>query len=115
MTGNWMMTDDFYFSRPTSKLTGLVCPSETMLEYTVWLEDKFVGYFKKLHKTTDIGGDLLSIMEKECLDQPCDTFDKNILLRLFIRLRIYYCPKFANWQLAASKRKNRKYIKVVHL
>ena len=94
---------------------GLIVPSESMLQYVVELEDQFVGYFSSLKKTKGVGNELLDILDRVTLQQPCASFAKKYLLMLFIRMRIYYCLKFANRELKSSKRKNRKYLKIVHL
>ncbi len=104
------------YETDTSSFGGLIAPSTSMLLYTTALEDEFVQYFKQLRKTTDIGKDLLKRLMEIRLDVSCPNFDKNFLLRLFVRMRIYYCLKFENRNLSKTKkRKNRKYLKVAHL
>ena len=94
---------------------GLVAPSEFMIAFIIRLEDIFVEYFRGLKKTKGMGSDLLHLMDKESFKDDCNKIDKQFLLMLFIRLRIYYCIKFGNRELASGKRKSRKYLKVVHL
>ena len=94
---------------------GLVNPSQTMLGYTIRLEDHFTAYFKEPKKTAGIGSDLLQISKTQNLEGPCERFELDYPIKLFIRMRVYYCLKFANRELASSKRKNRKYLKIVHL
>ena len=91
---------------------GLVNP---MLAYTIQLEDHFKAYFKKLNETAGICNDLLHFLKTADLQGPCERFEFHYLIKLFIRMRIYYCLKFTNRDLASSKRKNRKYPKIVHL
>ena len=102
------------YDSDSSIFGGLVVPSESMMSYVVSLEDKFVEYFRNLKKVNSIGGDLLQLLKKDKLDS-CEFFDSKYMLLLFTRMRIYYCLKFANRTLQESKRKNRKYMKVVHL
>ena len=103
------------YDTDSSMFGGLVAPSEEMIEFTTAIENKFIDFFRKLNKTHGIGKDLLQILEKVNLTVGCQDFAKDYLLKLFIRMRIYYCLKFANRNLEASKRKNRKYLKIVHL
>ena len=86
-----------------------------MLQYVVELEDQFVGYFSSLKKTKGVGNELLDILDRVTRQQPCASFAKKYVLMLFIRMRIYFCSKFANGELESSKRMNRKYLKIVHL
>ena len=94
---------------------GLTVPSKTMMDFLIKLEDIFVRYFRNLRKVKSIGSEILEIMEKEILNIQCVQFDKRYMVMLFIRLRIYYCIKFGNRELASTTRKSRKYLKVVHL
>ena len=86
-----------------------------MINYVIKLEDAFVHNFTNIDMLQGIGNHLMEILMAERFDIPCNDFPKVFLLRLFIRMRIYYTLKYANRKLASSKRKNRKYIKVVHL
>jgi hypothetical protein len=46
----------------------------------------------------------------------CQEFPKDYMLKLFLRMRIYYTIIFENRKLASpSKKKSKKYIKVAHL
>ena len=100
----------------SSSFGGLTAPSEIMLTYITSLEDLFVTYFKSLKQTKNVAADLIKRLQKVELNIPCANFDKNFLVKLFVRMRIYYCLKFENQNLGKSKkRKNRKYIKVAHL
>eukprot|EP00795_Rhopilema_esculentum_P011123 gene11123-20003_t len=105
------------YDRESSMFGGLIAPSQDMILYTTMIEDKFVDYFNTLNKTVGICHELLTCLNQAELNVPCGNFDKDYLLRLFIRMRIYYTLKFANQDLAAptSKKKNRKFVKVAHL
>ena len=95
---------------------GLVVPSVAMINFPTALEDEFVQFFSNLTKVFDIAKDLLNKLLSIHLNIECQDFDKEFLLMLFIRTRIYYCLKFENRQLATSKkRRNKKFIKVTHL
>lgn len=120
-----LVDDDSYDDRRTllsfkaydsdSSYGGLIAPSNVMLQYTIQLEDTFIKHLRNLQKVTCVGRDLLQLLESIHLDQPCDSFNTKYLLMLFIRLRVYYCLKFANRELRTPGRKNKKYFKVAHL
>ena len=100
----------------SSSFGGLTASSEIMLTYTTSLEDLFVTYFKDLTQTKNFAADLIKRLQKVELNIACANFDKTFLVKLFVRMPIYYCLKFENQILGKSKkRKNRKYIKVAHL
>ena len=104
------------YNNESNLFGGLVAPSELMITFTLNLEDEFTKHMQTLRKTAEVGKELLHKLEKIKLDVHCEEFDRKYLLMLFIRLRIYYCLKFANRVLEKpKKRKNRKYIKVRHL
>ena len=103
------------YDSDTSIYSGLIVPSVQMLQFANKVEEKFISFFNDIKQTTGVGKELLSILVKENLDVPCTDFDKVFLLKLFIRMRIHYSLKYVNRELVATKRKNRKYIKIVHL
>lgn len=103
------------YNTGSSAYSGLTVPSDEMLSYVNKLEDAFISFFVKLEKSKGIGRDLLELLGKIELDIPCKEFNRVFLIRLFVRMRIYYCLKYVNRELVTTKRKNRKYIKLVHL
>ena len=87
-----------------------------MLTYTTSLGDLVVTYFKSLKQTKNVAADLIKRLLKVELNITCANFDKKFLVKLFVRMRLYYCLQFENQNLGKSKkRKNRQYIKVAHL
>ena len=64
-----------------------------------------------------VGDDLLKIVKSTPVNfQQCPAFSMEHMLKLFLRMCIYYTIKFANQKfLSTSKKKSRKYIKVTHL
>ena len=94
---------------------GLVAPSQEVLTYANKIEDQFIAYFSLLNKTVGIWNDILQCLKKIELHVPCQEFDQEYLLKLFVRMRIYYSLKFANRNLASCKRKKWKFVKVAHL
>ena len=95
----------------------LQMPSQCFLDYILRLEDSFVKHFSVYTKSTKVGDDLLKIFKSMPVNfQQCPAFPMEYMLKLFLRMRIYYTIKFANRDFASTpKKKSRKYIKVSHL
>jgi hypothetical protein len=103
-----------------STFGGLHVPSMSFLDFVTKMEDAFVANFSVFSKSSCIGKHLLAKLENVAVSfQMCENFPLDYLRKLFLRMRIYYCLKFANCDLSAtkskSKKKNKKYIKVTHL
>jgi hypothetical protein len=101
-----------------SAFGGLHAPSMSFFEFITKMEDVFVANFSVFSKSSYVGKHLLAKLENVAVSfQMCENFPIDYLRKLFLRMRIYYCLKFANRDFASpkSKRKNRKYIKVAHL
>ena len=97
---------------------GLHAPSISFLDFVTRMEDAFVANFSIFSKSMCIGKHLLTKLENVAVSfEKCEDFPLDYLRKLFLRMRIYYCLKFANRDFSAtkSKRKDRKYIKVAHL
>ena len=45
----------------------------------------------------------------------CSGFPKIYVLKLFVRMRIYYALKFGNRELSTVSKKNKKYFTIQHL
>ena len=94
---------------------GLNVPSSGYLEYIIHLEDHFVKHFTVTTKQQKVGASILKILKTTPVPfQSCPGFPLEFLLKLFLRMRIYYNIKFANREFSSNK-KSRKYIKVAHL
>ena len=80
------------------------------------LEDVFFKNFLIYTKSLTVGKDIHLLLNQIPLPfKCCDEFPLEFMRKLFLRLRIYYCLKFANRELSSTKKKNRKYLKVAHL
>ena len=100
----------------SSSFGGLTAPSEIVLSHTTSLEDLFLTHSKTLKQTKNVAADLIKTLQKVELNIACANFDKNFLVKLFVRMQIYYCLQCENQNLGKSKkRKNRKYITFAHL
>jgi len=93
------------YNTGSSAYSGLTVPSDEMLSYVNKLEDVFISFFDKLEKSKGIGRDLLELLGKIELDIPCKEFNRVFLIRLFVRMRIYYCLKYVNRELVTFSHK----------
>lgn len=99
---------------------GLLAPVTPYLEYVIKLEDIFVRDFSAYTKSDGIRRKILLQLQRVPVPfQQCPDFPLEYLLKLFLRMRIYYSIKFANRDLNSTKgkkiKKSKKYIKVAHL
>lgn len=94
----------------------LVYPSQLFLCYIKDLEKNFELLYEKYGATEGVGWKIYSFLIKiEYKFQTCDHFPHDFLLKLFIRLRIYYSIKFENKKLLINKKYRQKLNIVKHL
>ncbi|CAH2105527.1 unnamed protein product [Euphydryas editha] len=94
---------------------GLQAPPDDFVDYIRRLETELMSVFTSC-TGNNIGLKLfqhLSLIEFKT--KPCACFPKDFLLKLFIRMRIFYIIKFNNRNFKCSKSRNRKYLSVAHL
>ena len=86
---------------------GLLAPAAPYLQYIKNLEDVFVKDFSMFTKHNAIGKTILSKLQGVPVPfTHCTEFPLQYLLKLFLRVRIYYTIRFANREfLPARKRK----------
>ena len=97
---------------------GLLAPATSYLQYVIQLEDLFVKDFSMYTKGVGVGKSILMKLQDVPVSfQHCPEFPFQYLLKLFLRLRIYYSIKFANRNLSCNNnnKRSKKYIKVTHL
>ena len=99
---------------------GLLAPTKSYLDYVIQLEDIFVRDFATYTKCSGIRKKILAELQSVTVPFTlCPEFQLEYLLKLFLRMRIYYSIKFANRELSTNKskkpKKSKKYIKVTHL
>ena len=98
---------------------GLLAPTKPCLDYVTKLEDQFVRDFSAYTKSEGIRKKIL--VHPQSVPVPftvCSEFQLDYLLKLFLRMRIYYSIKFAKRDLSTGSKKakkSKKYIKVAHL
>ena len=97
---------------------GLLAPATSYLQYVIQLEDLFVKDFSMYTKSVGVGKSILMKLQDVPVSfQHCPEFPFQYLLKLFLRMRIYYSIKFANRNLSCknNNKRSKKYIKVTHL
>ena len=106
----------FFKAYKESNFGGLNIPSTCYLEYITKLEDAFVKSFSVTTRNTNVGINILKVIERIPVPfHTCAEFPLAYLQKLFVRMRIYYSIKFANREFSSTKKKSRKYLKVKHL
>ena len=100
----------------TGPFGGLLAPASNFEDYIVTLEDMFVESLPSVVFKVGVGKSLLSQLPQFSLPE-CSEFPSLFLLKLFIRMRLYYALKFRNRQLLSpgGSKKCKKYFKVSHL
>ena len=94
----------------------LVVPTTSFVQYITNIEQEFIGEFSNSMTTSGVGKHIVDVLP-EFTGSNCSEFPGNYLVRLFVRMRIYYVVKFKNRELAQKKgdKKNIKYFKIAHL
>ena len=106
-----------YFNANQSKtkpFSGLLIPSEDFVHYITLLESTFVDELPIVLNKAGLGKYLVGKLIEFSVPQ-CSRFPGDYVLKLFIRMRLYYALKFANRDFTSRGRKNRKYFKITHL
>ena len=106
------------FSQKGGEFGSLVVPCEEFVRYILVsrIEEKFISSFKNVFFEIRVARMLM----KEITPIPlppkvCKFFPKLYLLKLFVKVRIFYILKFVNQDLKTSTRRNTKYLKISHL
>lgn len=97
---------------------GLRSPGETFLYFIYHLEKIFTPNFDQVCTKSGISHFYFEKMKHIVFPHPCCDFPTTYVIKLFIRLKIFYTIKFANQDIACSKkgdRKNRKIKILSHL
>ncbi|KAG8233299.1 hypothetical protein J437_LFUL013466 [Ladona fulva] len=81
----------------------LKAPHVNFLSYVSALEDIFVENLDKMVLRPSVGLSLVNLMAKSInFCPPCQNFDVIYLLKLFVRMRIYYTLKYTNRDLRST-------------
>lgn len=83
--------------------------------YIQKLEEIFVNNFEKNCFQKKISNYLFNQVQDVEFEVPCPKFPKIYLLKLFIRMRIYFTVSHHNKQCKSTSRKTRKMLNILHL
>ena len=96
----------------------LKSPSEEFVHYIYRLEQIFLSLFDDVSCSEGISNNFFSEMSNITFVRPCTDFPKIYVIKLFVRLRIFYTLKYANRDLKSAKKTdktNRKVMILSHL
>lgn len=89
--------------------------SDNFCQYIYQLEEIFVKNFESNCFQKNIGAYLFQLAQNVNFQPPCQNFPKTYLLKLFIRMRIYFTLSQHNKSCKGIHSKNRKLINILHL
>lgn len=92
-----------------------MCPKLLFFKYIYTLEQNFFSLFSDLCINSNIGATYFDILKTIEFNPPFQMFPKTYVLKLFIRLRIFYALKFVNREFRKQKLGNKKNRKIVIL
>ena len=95
-------------------LTFLIVPSDDFVEYIKKMEETFRKSFEKKHVNCKLAAGIYKQVKDIPFSSPCPCFPKVFLIKLFIRMRIFYTVKFNNKAFRMSQPR-RKYFSVADL
>lgn len=95
------------FNTTKSPFGSLQCPSEIFILFIFNLENIFCAKFEEICGTRGVSKRLFDIMKNVEFEHPCPQFPKIYVIKLFIRLKIYYTLKYTNRDLRISGKDRR--------
>jgi len=105
-----------YENADKSTFGNLQMPHDNFYNYIYNLESVFIDNFPILSLEVGVGDKLKMRLFNIIYEHPCLYFNKDYLLKFFIRFRIYVSIKFLNRNLVSEKIiKNRKLAILQHL
>lgn len=105
-----------YENSEKSTFGNLMMPHSEFYNYINSLETVFINRFPILAAENKVGEKLKLSMLSVYYSHPCENFNKEYLLNLFIRFRIFSSVKFLNKEMVSEKvKKNRKLATLKHL
>lgn len=90
-------------------------PSNSFCVYIRKLEEIFVKNFESNCFQKNIGSYLFQLAQNVLFEPPCPDFPVIFLIKLFLRMRIYYTLSQHNKATKNVSRKNRKLLNILHL
>lgn len=97
-----------YTNKENSTYGNLMMPHNDFYNYIHNLESVFIHRFPILAPEIEVGKKLKLSMFSIIYNHPCESFDKNYLLNLFVRFRIFSTIKFLNKDFFSEKSLKKK-------
>lgn len=105
-----------YSANDSSNFFKFLMPHDEFYNYVIKLEDIFVDNFPSIAINDNIGSIMKDLLCNVRFNHPCELFNKQFLINLFIRFRIFTAIKFLNrTMLSETNRKKRKLAILKHL
>lgn len=104
-----------YKSEEENIFGNLNIPSNNFYHYINQLEKIFVENFESNCFQKNIGSYLLELVQKVIFEPPCLNFPILFLIKLFLRMRIYFTLSQHNKSCKGSSKKSRKLLNILHL
>lgn len=104
-----------YSSEENNLYANLYVPNNTFCSYIHQLEELFVKNFENNCFKKNIGNYLFQLAQTIAFEPPCSDFPKIVLIKLFLRMRIYFTLSQHNKSCKSISKKNRKLLNVSHL
>lgn len=109
-----------YKNEENSPFGNLKMPSDNFYIYVDQLDKTFCEVFPTLSIEENVGYKIKLKLEEIPFENPCSDFNRNYLLCLFVRLKIYYSLKYCNRNFKEQKfnknsKSTRKIINLKHL
>jgi len=105
-----------YSANDSSNFSKQLMPNDEFYNYIIQLEDAFIDNFPSITTYDNIGSTLKDLLCNIRFKHPCVLFNKQFLIDLFIRFRIFTAITFLNRSmLSETKLKNRKLSSLKHL
>ncbi|CAB3980292.1 Hypothetical predicted protein [Paramuricea clavata] len=92
------------YESSTKPFSGLLVPGADFVDYITHLESTFVNELPKSLNKLGIGKHLMGKLKEFSVPQ-CSGFPGKYVLKLFVRMRLYYALKFANRDFTQQKGK----------
>jgi len=107
--------NDNYESKNVELFGALHIPSNTFCSYIHQLEEIFVKNFENNCYKKDIGRYLFSLTQNITFESPCPDFPVQFLIKLYLRMRIYYTLLQHNKAWKGIGKNKRKLWNILHL
>lgn len=104
-----------YQNKDNDYFGNLKTPDISFYNYVEILENNFVKNFNKYAGGKNVGVNIFNMLKCIPFSHPCINFPAEYMLKLFVRVRIFYTLKFINRNFEGALGKNRKIIKITHL